>query len=110
MGTRPKTFKGKVSVHHIGYNTYYEEHGASSRKLSLLSSLPSSHVDESTIHWFYIPDQQATQNKHAIPNPAFVDLREFRKHIEVDARQRRNKFNLFPAWKYMFSMVISTLP
>jgi hypothetical protein len=45
-----------------------------------------------------------------IQNPTLVDLREFRKHIEVDARQRRNKFNLFPAWKYMFSMVISTLP
>ena len=41
---------------------------------------------------FYIPDQQATQNKHAIPNPTFVDLREFRKHIEVGAKQRRNKF------------------
>lgn len=93
MGTRPKTFKGKVSVLHIGYNTYNEEHGASSRKLSLLSSLPSSHVDETTIHWFYIPDRQATQNQHAIPNPTLiVDLREFRKHIEVDARQRRNKF------------------
>jgi hypothetical protein len=37
-----------------------------------------------------------------IQNPTLVDLREFRKHIEVDARQRRNKFNLFPAWKYMF--------
>ena len=45
---------------------------------------------------FYIPDQQATQNKHAIPNPTLiVDLREFRKHIEVDARQRRNKFFKF---------------
>ena len=69
MGTRPETLKGKVSAHLIGYDTFHEEHGASSRKLSLLGSLPSSHVDESTIHWFYIPDRQETQNKHANPNP-----------------------------------------
>ena len=69
MGTLPKTFKGKVSVHLIGYDTFYEEHGASSRKLSLLGSLPSSHDHESTIHWFHIPDRQETQNKHANPNP-----------------------------------------
>jgi hypothetical protein len=69
MGTRPETLKGKVSAHLIGYDTFYEEHGASSRKLSLLGSLPSSHVDESTIRWFYIPDRQETQNKHANPNP-----------------------------------------
>jgi hypothetical protein len=57
MGTRPETLEGKVSVHLIGYDTFYGEHGASSRKLSLLGSLPSSHVNESTFHGFYIPDR-----------------------------------------------------
>jgi hypothetical protein len=42
---------------------------------------------------FYIPDHKQLKNKHAIPNPTLiVDLREFRKHIEVGAKQRRNKF------------------
>ncbi len=84
MGTRPETLKGKVSAHLIGYDSFYEEHGASSRKLSLLDSLPSSHVDESTIHWFNIPDRQGTQNKHSNPNPTLLSLilREFRKHVK----------------------------
>jgi hypothetical protein len=71
MGTRPETLEGKVSVHLIGYNTFYEEHGASSRKLSLLGSLPSSHVDESTFHAFYIPDHQELKTNMQIQIPHF---------------------------------------
>jgi hypothetical protein len=102
--------KGRCAPYRIQH--LHEEHGASSRKLSLLDSLPSSHVDESqSTGWYTRPVSNFKLNmQFQIPH-LFCWLCASRWHIKwIQNNDEINSVNLFPANKNMCSMIISTLP